>query len=724
MHVHGLAPLVSVIMATYNGSQYIEQSISSVLSQTMRDFELIIVNDCSTDSTATILDAIVDPRVRVLHNAANMGVVQSRNRCLAAARGRYVAMLDHDDLSRPMRLERQVAYLEEHTGTVLVGTATHTLVDGVLAPTRHPPRLSPVMVRWLLHVANPLVCSSAMFRTSAVRQLDVFMREDYKYADDYDLYHRLLALGDIARLDDPLTIYRLHANNTFKVQEQVMIGNAVKALTPAYQAWYGNGAAGVANLVVRHLAAGHAVQDTSTFAVLRDVLARLDALCGAEHGMEAADRAILKSYADDLWQRMARATVSNDGRLGAEAGDLYSGRQSSAEDLARQAFSRLPLQRQVKRFVQRVRQRPAAAPVLVPSIQLLDATYEPVKVDATRPPTLYVVVDTEAEFDWTQPFGRDLTNVTAFDAIGCGQAIFDRYGLRPVYVVDYPIASQDRSVKRLRAMLEQDACYVGAHLHPWTTPPFEEQVSNHNSYPGNLPADLEEQKLAVLVATIRRRLGVSPMFYKAGRYGVGAATARSLVRQGIKVDLSVLAGADLRSTGGPDFRGLSSVPYRVDGGRLLSMPVTRSTIGFAPGLGRLSDAVQQVPGLRWLRMQPILSRLRIADTITLTPEGVTAAEQICLIKAMLQQGKRQFVMHYHSPSLSPGHTPYVRTPEDADRFVQRIEDVCRYFFEDLGGMPGYPPDLLAMAARGNGQPVSNLEYENVPENVPDIHTAA
>ena len=77
-------------------------------------------------------------------------------------------------------------------------------------------------------------------------------------------------------------------------------------------------------------------------------------------------------------------------------------------------------------------------------------------------------------------------------------------------------------------------------------------------------------------------------------------------------------------------------------------------------------------------MQPVLSRLRITDTITLTPEGVTAAEQIRLIKSMLRRGNWLFVMHYHSPSLSPGHTPYVRSAKDADRFVQRIREVCRF----------------------------------------------
>jgi glycosyltransferase involved in cell wall biosynthesis len=127
---HHRAPRVSVIMATYNGSRFIRQSINSILGQTIQDFELIITEDCSDDGTSIILSRINDPRVKILSNSANLGVVKSRNRCLAAARGQYVAMLDHDDLSRPNRLAKQVAYLEEHPGIMLVGTAAHTLDNG------------------------------------------------------------------------------------------------------------------------------------------------------------------------------------------------------------------------------------------------------------------------------------------------------------------------------------------------------------------------------------------------------------------------------------------------------------------------------------------------------------------------------------------------------------------------------------------------------------------
>jgi hypothetical protein len=320
-----------------------------------------------------------------------------------------------------------------------------------------------------------------------------------------------------------------------------------------------------------------------------------------------------------------------------------------------------------------------------------------VPADAALPPTLFVVIDTEAEFDWSRPFAHNLTHVSAMDDVGHGQDVFDRYGLRPIYVVDFPVASQEGGYRKLRSILERDGCVIGAHLHPWTTPPFEEDLSSRNSYPGNLPPALEEQKLVCLIDTIRENFGVSPEFYKAGRYGFGPATAASLARHGIKVDLSVLPGADLRRKGGPDFRRLRPEPYMITGADLLSVPMTRAEIGVLPSpqLARLA----RLPLAEKLRAPALLARLRIDETVTLTPEGVTAAEQIRLIRTLLQRGQRIFVMHYHSPSLSPGHTPYVRNDADARGFIDNIEAVCRFFLEDLGGMPGNPRDLLDLRAR-------------------------
>ena len=687
-------------MATYNGMQFIGQSINSLLTQTWRDFELIIADDCSTDDTGDILAGIRDPRVRVLRNPVNIGVVRSRNRCFNEARGAYVAMLDHDDLSQPTRLERQVAYLGSHPGVVLVGTDAHILDAGGLTRTKHPERTSPLLIKWLLHVANPLICSSVMFRTSAVRRLGTFMRAEYQYADDYDLYHRLAVLGDIARLDESLTIYRLHSTNTFRRHEDTMNANAVKVLTVAYKEWFGDDAEAAATLIVRHLAAGKPIQQADTLAKLQQYFERLHRSFLIQYNVDDTDRQAIKAHADELWRRVLRATARNGGFSRSESKPATPAALNySLNDLAHLLLSRVPLEKRVRKHAREFLQRPVKPDVPLHSRRAFNTEFTPVTTDPNRPPTLFVVIDTEAEFDWAKPFARNLTHVTAMDDVERGQAVFDRYGLRPIYVVDFPVASQERSASRLRRILDRDGCFIGAHLHPWTTPPFLEQISNRNSFPGNLPPDLEEQKIISLIGAIRENLGVSPLFYKAGRYGFGNATAEILARHDIKVDLSVLPGADLRRNGGPDFRRFEPLPYMIGRRDILTVPMTRSHVGLAAPFGWISETMRHLPSLKWFRIQSILSRLRIVDTITLTPEGVTAAEQIRLIKTMLARGNRLFVMHYHSPSLTPGHTPYVNTTNEADNFIERMQDVCRYFFEEVGGLPGHPQDMVRMASR-------------------------
>src|ERR1700685_3374109 len=123
-----------------------------------------------------------------------------------------------------------------------------------------------MMIRWLMYIANPLICSSIMFRADGVRRLDIFLREEYKYADDYDLYHRLMPYGDIARLDEPLTIYRLHGSNAFRLHEDTMTANAIRVLTPAYLRWFGSGAEQAVSLIVRHLSAGRPVPSAKMLA--------------------------------------------------------------------------------------------------------------------------------------------------------------------------------------------------------------------------------------------------------------------------------------------------------------------------------------------------------------------------------------------------------------------------------------------------------------------------
>ncbi|HVF95655.1 MAG TPA: glycosyltransferase, partial [Sphingomonas sp.] len=227
-------PLLSVIMPAYNGGALIAETLDNLRAQTMRDFEVVVVDDCSTDDTRALLATWPDPRVRLVALDRNGGPVRARNRAAAEARGRFIAGLDQDDLSRPDRFARQIAHLEANPGTVLVATAADQLTDGSIAPMAYPATTTPTLIAWLSWIENPLVWSSVMIRADAVRALDPFTRPDILYAEDFDLYHRIQSLGAIARLDEPLTIYRQHAGGVSKRFAETMATSATRVLAETH----------------------------------------------------------------------------------------------------------------------------------------------------------------------------------------------------------------------------------------------------------------------------------------------------------------------------------------------------------------------------------------------------------------------------------------------------------------------------------------------------------
>ncbi|MFQ5783238.1 MAG: polysaccharide deacetylase family protein [Alphaproteobacteria bacterium] len=320
-----------------------------------------------------------------------------------------------------------------------------------------------------------------------------------------------------------------------------------------------------------------------------------------------------------------------------------------------------------------------------------------VDIPASSAPRLVVVVDTEEEFDWSRPLSRANTAVGATRHQARAHRVYERYGVRPVYVVDYPIATQEAGYRPLREFCEDGLCEIGAHLHPWVNPPFDEEVSAHNSYPGNLPRGLEREKLRRLTAAIEENFGVRPVTYKAGRYGVGPATGDILAELGYEIDTSVVPAADMRRDFGPDFRRCGAKPYRFGpGGRLLEIPLSAGFFGCLSRAGpALYPALTGAPGAR-LRLPGVFARLALLEWSKLTPEGIDHAEHRRLTEALFATGHRVFCLAYHSPSLEPGNTPYVRSDDDLAVFLARIERYLDYFFNELGGRPATAREIRGM----------------------------
>jgi hypothetical protein len=265
--------------------------------------------------------------------------------------------------------------------------------------------------------------------------------------------------------------------------------------------------------------------------------------------------------------------------------------------------------------------------------------------------------------------------------------VFDRFGIIPTYMVDWPVATTAAAVATLRRLLDAGRCEIGAHLHPWVSPPYEEALSDFNSYGGNLPRQLEYDKLRLLTETIADAFGKQPLAFKAGRYGLGPHTAESIASLGYGVDASVVPYSAFTADGGPDFRAFDEHPYWFRAGtrELLELPVTTGYCGWLRRCGqRLYDAAQR-PWPRRMRLGGVLARSRALERVRLSPEVASGAEMRRLTGALLAGGCQVFSLTYHSPSLMPGHTPYVRSEADLERLIATVHDYCAWFRDEVGG---------------------------------------
>ncbi|MEO9600688.1 polysaccharide deacetylase family protein [Parasphingorhabdus sp.] len=306
-----------------------------------------------------------------------------------------------------------------------------------------------------------------------------------------------------------------------------------------------------------------------------------------------------------------------------------------------------------------------------------------------------ISVDTEEEFDWDAPFQRDGHTTASIPMLHEFQAFAEKHRIKPVYFVDYSIVDDEKGVAFLRSVAEQKTAGIGVHLHPWVNPPFEEDVNVHNSFAGNLPKELEEEKLVALRDAIQNKIGVMPTTYRAGRYGIGPHTTELLLKHGFVMDSSIRPRFDYSEQGGPDFMAVGSEPFWWGrDNRLLEVPLTTVYSGLLRKQSGLMAAIMNKSPL----FNALCSRSKMLERIPLTPEGISARETKEAIDVALDDDLRLLVFSFHSPSLAPGHTPYVRTQEDLDGFYDWWRDVI----EHLEKRNVKPIDIEQLIAAASG----------------------
>jgi hypothetical protein len=328
-------------------------------------------------------------------------------------------------------------------------------------------------------------------------------------------------------------------------------------------------------------------------------------------------------------------------------------------------------------------------------------TYPPVseliRLGEGEHPRFWVTIDTEEDFDWDAPFTRSGHRLTSVPALADCQDYFQRAGVRPIYLVDWPIVTDERAVDILGAAAGAGRCEIGAQLHPWVTPPHDEEVNARNSYTGNLSTALQRAKMTMLRDAIRDRFGAAPIVYRAGRYGLGPETAAILAELGFRCDTSVRSAFDYRAGHGPDYRTAPLYPWWVHAGvgAVLEMPVTTVFGGL---LGRAGAAFYHRVARSGSRAGAALARFGLVERIALTPEGIPVNRAIRAIDIAIEMRLPVLNFSFHSPSLQPGNTPYVRSRSDLERFYRWwdivLDHLARRGIEATTGA-----EIVAMAER-------------------------
>lgn len=312
-----------------------------------------------------------------------------------------------------------------------------------------------------------------------------------------------------------------------------------------------------------------------------------------------------------------------------------------------------------------------------------------------RIPRFILTVDTEEEFDWDKPLSRETHGTQHVSRLLKFQSFCERSRVVPVYLVDWPIANSKQAAEILREPLATGRAEIGVQLHPWVNPPHQEEVTQANSFAGNLPRDLEAAKIRQLRDAIEANFGTAPLIYRAGRYGAGPNTAEILAENGIAIDTSVRAKFDYSDAGGPDYREFPIHPYWLDDRKtLLELPLTTAFWGVLRKQGdSIYPRLWRTPSVRGL-----LSKLGALERVPLTPEGTSVEEAIRGIDIALDEGAPLLVFSFHSPSLLPGNTPYVRDEDDLDALYDWWRRVFAYC-EQRGVKASSVADVMATVVR-------------------------
>jgi hypothetical protein len=308
-------------------------------------------------------------------------------------------------------------------------------------------------------------------------------------------------------------------------------------------------------------------------------------------------------------------------------------------------------------------------------------------------PRVMMIVDVEEEFDWKKPFPNKMPRFSSLDGLAWLVNEMNKRGILPCLMVDQCAVASAEAQSQFGSWAKAGKIELGAQLHSWVTPPFEEAISNLHSFQSNLPRDLERRKLTYLTEFIEQTTGVRPRVFRAGRYGLGTNTPQILSDLGYKVDTSISPLTNYyRAEGGPNSSQFDDRPFWL--GEMLALPLMRSVLGLlARAYMRFPVDFFDNPYLERYHVPGVLARTGLLERVTLSPEGHDLSDLKRMVDALHLRGRQAFGVSFHSSSLVVGGSPYVRTPDDVALLKANLCSIVDYILDSCDAVGSAPLKL-------------------------------
>jgi len=303
---------------------------------------------------------------------------------------------------------------------------------------------------------------------------------------------------------------------------------------------------------------------------------------------------------------------------------------------------------------------------------------------------LLVGIDTEGDNQWDAAAraNQKFENIYALPRL---HALFATHGVRPTYVITYPVAKDGRSAEVLRELVAKGDCEIGAHHHAWETPPCTEEDVRRHPYACALPRPQFEAQLAALTEAIAGAVGTRPISYRSGRFGFSAAHVAGLEQLGYRVESSVAPLFYESHKGGPEFVEARLTPYFLaydsatapGTSNLLEVPVSAALNRRLPRWMQFAYARAPWP----YNTKRILRAVGIARMRWLRPSYSSLEDMIALSRDLTSAGEPVLNLLFHSSEAIVGGSPYNRTQAELDAFLDRLDRFLAFATRDLGAAP-------------------------------------